>query len=90
MICAAIDFGSNAIRIFIADVTVSKQYEIFVKYRYPVKIGSEVFKNQKVSDNTIDEIVEVFRKFKSHFKAYKVETYIAVATSALRDAHNKD
>ena len=90
MICAAIDFGSNAIRIFIADVTMAKQYEVLVKYRYPVKIGSEVFKNQKVSENTIDEIVEVFRKFKSHFKSYKVESYLAVATSALRDAQNKD
>lgn len=85
---AAIDFGSNAIRLTIADVTTVGKYKLIEKFRFPVRIGTDVFNNGEISDNKQDEIFEVFRKFRAHIRYFHAEVVEAVATSALRDAKN--
>ncbi|MBC7429904.1 MAG: hypothetical protein H7336_14920 [Bacteriovorax sp.] len=85
---AAIDFGSNAIRLTIADVVSMGKYKIVEKFRFPVRIGSDVFTNGEISSSKQDEIYEVFRKFRSHIRYYHAEEIEAVGTSALRDAKN--
>ena len=85
---AAIDFGSNAIRLTIADVLAAGKYKVVEKFRFPVKIGKDVFTFGEISLNKQDEIYEVFRKFRSHIRYFHAEEIEAVATSALRDASN--
>ncbi|MBC7712934.1 MAG: hypothetical protein H7177_06330 [Rhizobacter sp.] len=85
---AAIDFGSNAIRLTIADVISTGKYKVVEKFRFPVRIGSDVFTNGEIGSSKQDEIYEVFRKFGSHIRYYHSEETEAVATSALRDAKN--
>lgn len=87
---AVIDFGSNAIRLTIADVVSNGKYTVVEKIRYPVRIGTDVFTSGTISDNKLDEVFEVFRKFRSHIRYYHADEFEveAVATSALRDASN--
>lgn len=85
---AAIDFGSNAVRLVLADIAAKGKYKVLEKFRFPVKIGTEVFSSGDISSNKQDEIYEVFRKFRSHIRYYHAEEVSAVATSALRDAKN--
>ena len=85
---AAIDLGSNAIRLTIAEVHSPSHYKILEKFRFPVRIGTDVFETGEVSQSKIDEIIEVFRKFSSHLTHFKVQEVQAIATSALRDAKN--
>lgn len=85
---AAIDFGSNAIRLTIADVISVGKYKVIEKFRFPVRIGTDVFTSGEISKSKQDEIYEVFRKFRSHIRYYHAEETEAVATSALRDAKN--
>ena len=85
---AAIDFGSNAIRLTIADVTSIGKYKQIEKFRFPVRIGTDVFNTGEISSNLQDEIYEVFRKFRGHIRYFHAEEVEAVATSALRDAKN--
>ncbi len=85
---AAIDLGSNAIRLTIAEVSSPGRYTVLEKFRFPVRIGGDVFKNGEVSLSKVDEVVEVFRKFSTHINHFKVSEVQAVATSALRDAKN--
>ena len=85
---AAIDLGSNAIRLTIADVISSGHYKIIEKFRFPLRLGVDVFQTSEVGASKTDEIVEVFRKFSSYLTHFQVQEVQAVATSALRDAKN--
>ena len=70
---AAIDLGSNAVRLTIAEVISPAHYKIIEKFRFPVRIGTDVFQNGEVSASKIDEIIEVFIKFSSHLTHFKVQ-----------------
>lgn len=87
---AAIDLGSNAIRLTIAEVISPTHYKILEKFRFPIRIGTDVFQTGEVSASKTDEILEVFRKFNSHLTHFQVQEVQAVATSALRDAKNSN
>ena len=85
---ASIDVGSNAIRLTIAEVVSLHHYRTVEKFRYPVRIGSDVFLTGEVSASMTNEVLEVFKKFTEHLEHYHVQDIRAVATSALRDATN--
>jgi exopolyphosphatase/guanosine-5'-triphosphate,3'-diphosphate pyrophosphatase len=85
---AAIDLGSNAIRLTIAEVTTPGHYKILEKFRFPVRVGSDVFLSGEVSESKIHDLLEVFKKFNSYLESYHVQEVRAVATSGLRDATN--
>ena len=85
---AAIDVGSNAIRLLL--VTFNR-YGIeksrrFV--RYPLRLGSDVFTNQYILPKTEFKLLEIFSDIALKLKNAKTEHYRAVATSAMRDAKN--
>lgn len=92
MILAAIDIGSNAARLLITEVaTQTKNVTYFNKInliRIPLRLGFDVFKDQKISDEKISMMLESMKAYKHLMNAYKVEAYKACATSAMRDASN--
>lgn len=85
---AAIDLGSNAIRLTIAEVTTPGHYKILEKFRFPVRVGSDVFLSGEISESKIHDILEVFKKFSAYLESYQVQDIKAIATSGLRDAAN--
>ncbi|QLH48009.1 MAG: exopolyphosphatase [Bacteroidota bacterium] len=89
---AAIDIGSNAARLLINDITTYKDGSLdFTKVnlvRVPLRLGFDVFEMGLISDQKIQDILEMIRAFKHLMKVYKVEDYRACATSAMRDAGN--
>lgn len=92
-IISAIDIGSNAMRMMIAEAQLSEQGEIHLrelkKIRAPVRLGKEVFLDQPISSKTIETSIETFIHFKNINQKYGVQQCRAVATSALREAKNK-
>lgn len=87
----AIDVGSNAIRVLIAEVKKPLgiwQYSKIAYLRLPVRLGDDVFEKGKISDAKIDRLVEGIKIFQSLLTFYKVDAYRAVATSAMRDGTN--
>lgn len=87
----AIDVGSNAIRVLIADVSNENGRYACTKLAYlrlPVRLGSDVFNKGKISDENIEKLLEGMRIFKSYLQFYGVTKYQAVATSAMRDSSN--
>ncbi|MFM2038285.1 MAG: hypothetical protein RL432_1224 [Bacteroidota bacterium] len=87
----AIDVGSNAIRVLIAEVKKPLgiwQYSKISYLRLPVRLGDDVFEKGKISDAKIDRFLEGMKIFKSMLAFYKVDAYRAVATSAMRDSSN--
>jgi exopolyphosphatase/guanosine-5'-triphosphate,3'-diphosphate pyrophosphatase len=91
---AAIDIGSNAIRLLIKDVNHSidagRQQERIAYYRVPLRLGSDVFERGKLSKTKVKSLVKVMIAFRHLIDVQDVAKFRAVATSALRSAKNRD
>ena len=88
---AAIDIGSNAVRLLISNVIESKQQTQFFKnslVRVPIRLGEDSFTSGKISNRNINRLLESIQSFKILMNVHGVENYLAYATSALRDAKN--
>ncbi|MCY4399092.1 MAG: hypothetical protein OXE96_07125 [Gemmatimonadetes bacterium] len=87
---AAIDAGSNAIRFVVADFAAPDSYTIVHKLREPIRLGHRVFTDGDLDDETMARAVAAFRVFRRKIDGLGVERFRAVATSATREASNRD
>lgn len=88
---AAIDIGSNAVRLLIADIIENNEEISFKKntfIRVPLRLGDDAFVDHKISEKKMQELVDTMTAFGLLMKVYKVQDYMACATSALREAQN--
>lgn len=86
---SAIDIGSNAIRMMIAELDgVAGQLKIIKKFRAPVRLGHDVFTTGTISEHTMDLALSTFHQFSESNQKFGVTKYRAVATSACREAKN--
>lgn len=89
---AAIDIGSNAVRLLIMTITEQEGKEpIFKKtslVRVPIRLGADVFMTGLISEENIGRMVDTMLAFKLLMKSHKIERYKACATSAMREAQN--
>lgn len=88
---AAIDVGSNAVRLMIARVEMKNGYptvqkEVFL--RIPLRLGTEVFKDRRLSHASQNNLVKTMLAFRQIIDVFAPLSYRACATSALRDAEN--
>ena len=89
---AAIDIGSNAIRLLIkefpfGDNTVSNK---LLMVRLPVRMGEEVFISGEFSFERIELLTEGMNAYASILKVYKPDVFRVCATSAFREASNRE
>ena len=87
---AAIDIGSNALRLVIGNLDTHGEIHITKKFREPVRLGQDVFGNGTLSKKTINQAIESFSRFRSLIEQHQVTHMRAIATSALREAKNRD
>ena len=88
---AAIDIGSNAIRILIANIIQTDHDVIFQKnslIRSPVRLGEDSFTLGEISPKSLKRFVKTMKAFKLLMNIHGVSHYKAFATSALREANN--
>jgi len=88
---AAIDIGSNAVRLLVTYVIKTKSKVKFKKaslVRVPVRLGADAFVKRKISTDNIDKLAETMQAFQHLMKVHNVSEYMAVATSAMREAKN--
>ena len=89
---AAIDIGSNAIRLLISNIIEQKGKPTLFKksalVRVPIRLGADVFLNQKISKENELRMIDTMNAFKLLMKSHKVVAYKACATSAMREAEN--
>lgn len=84
---SAIDLGSNAIRLIIGEVRDRRLHTI-KKFRAPVRLGKDVFRGGRISEQTVRDALEAFENFAAIHRRYNVAACRAVATSAVREAKN--
>jgi exopolyphosphatase/guanosine-5'-triphosphate,3'-diphosphate pyrophosphatase len=85
---AAIDAGSNAIRLVVARATSAQQIQILDNERASVRLGHNAFTRHLLDDETISNAARVFRHFRTRMDQHEVTAYRAVATSAAREVRN--
>lgn len=89
---AAIDIGSNAARLLISEVIITRLGDPeFLKLnlvRVPLRLGFDVFETGEISREKTDMILETIKAYKHLLSAYDVKHVKACATSAMRDARN--
>ena len=91
MILAAIDIGSNAIRLQVVRVIRDNELVSFKKLeylRFPLRLGKDAFKYGKIEKATQVKFEKLMRTFRLLIDLYEVDAYMAVATSAMREAEN--
>ncbi|APY07022.1 exopolyphosphatase [Winogradskyella sp. J14-2] len=91
---AAIDIGSNAVRLLISNIIEQKgKPTVFKKnslVRVPIRLGADVFINGEISEYNQQRMIDTMMAFSLLMKSHGVVRYKACATSAMREAENSD
>ena len=86
---AAIDIGSNGVRLAIGTRTEKKPLELLGSWRESVRLGKDVFSEKKISEATIGELEQALLKFQAVCREFSVERIRIVGTAAMREARNQ-
>jgi len=90
---AAIDIGSNGVRLLISNVVVFENKEPQFKksslVRVPIRLGEDVFATGRISEKNTKRMCDAMGAFQLLMKVHGVEKYKACATSAMREAKNR-
>jgi exopolyphosphatase/guanosine-5'-triphosphate,3'-diphosphate pyrophosphatase len=85
---AAIDIGSNALRMTVGDMDDSWKVKAIENIRIPVRLGQDVFTVGMLEETSMQQTEDAFRRFKRVAEDFGVYRLRAVATSAMREAGN--
>lgn len=89
---AAIDIGSNAMRLLISNIVEQEgketQFSKSSLVRVPIRLGQDAFTVGEISEENISRMIDAMKAFKLLMRVHKVEKYLACATSAMREAYN--
>lgn len=87
---AAIDVGSNAIRMLVSRLNPDGKLETLESLRLPVRLGQDAFTSGFFSEQTMHMAVDAFLRFRKIAELFQVQESRAVATSAMRDTANSE
>lgn len=93
MLYAAIDIGSNAVRLLFANVFEKQGVTRIEKaslIRIPLQLGKDVFKTHRINSSRAKNLINTMKAFKLLIDVYKPVDYIACATAAMREAENQN
>lgn len=88
---AAVDIGSNAIRLQITNVFFYQGRHTFKKIeylRFPLRLGKDVFLHREISTKNRQKFVKLMGAYKTLIDLYEVDHYLVCATSAMRESKN--
>jgi len=89
---AAVDIGSNAIRMQISNALMYGVSDVVFKkveyIRFPLRLGADVFTFGKITQKNEEKFVKLMQNFKNFVELYEIDDYMACATSAMREASN--
>jgi exopolyphosphatase/guanosine-5'-triphosphate,3'-diphosphate pyrophosphatase len=88
-VLAAIDVGTNAVRLKLARPLPNGSLEALHEERDPVRPGEGVFKTRLISREVADRVLSTLRRYAALCRRYRARVR-AIGTSAVREAHNKD
>ena len=87
---AAIDVGSNAIRMMVSQLNTAGNLQTLENLRLPVRLGQDAFTTSQFSEQTMQMAVDAFLRFRKVAEVFEVSQTRSVATSAMRETGNSD
>lgn len=87
---SAIDVGSHAIRMKIGEINKAGQFRELESFRRMVALGHDTFTSERISFESVNETCDILTDFKRTMADYGVKNYRAMATTAIREAANRD
>jgi exopolyphosphatase / guanosine-5'-triphosphate,3'-diphosphate pyrophosphatase len=91
MIFAAIDIGSNAVRLLFANAYENEErirVEKATLIRIPIRLGLDVYTKNRISKQRAEKLIKTLQAFSLLIDVYKPKKYVACATAAMREAEN--
>lgn len=87
---AAIDLGSNSIKLVVVETTAGDSFTEIASEREVVRLGQETLVNKHISDAAIVRAVNCLKHFRSIAERHGAESIAAIATAFLREADNAE
>lgn len=89
-VVAFLDIGTNSIRILIVRVFSNCTYSILTRQKEAVRLGEGEFADDLIREEAMDRAITVCRNFIKLARSFETEEFVAVATSAAREARNRN
>jgi exopolyphosphatase / guanosine-5'-triphosphate,3'-diphosphate pyrophosphatase len=84
-----IDIGTNSVRLLVVRLNPNHSYTILTRQKQQVRLGEGEFDDDEIKTEAIERLVVVCRKFTDLARTFSTEEFVAVATSAMREAANQ-
>jgi exopolyphosphatase/guanosine-5'-triphosphate,3'-diphosphate pyrophosphatase len=85
---AAIDVGSNSIKLVVVDAAASDSLAVLAREKETVRLGHDTLREERLSPAAIERAVDCIKRFRSIAEARGAERIFAVATASVREARN--
>jgi len=85
---AAIDIGSNSIKLAVADAVGSDSFAVLTREKDVVRLGHETLRKGRLSRAAIDRAIGSIQRFKTIADTHRADAIVTVATASVREAHN--
>lgn len=86
----AVDIGTNSCRLLIAEKKINQKLIVMCKELDTTRMGEGTSREKKLKDEAIERTIICLQHFQDRMKEFRVEKYRAVATSAVREAGNRE
>ena len=85
---AAIDIGSNSIKLAVADAADSHSFAVVTREKDVIRLGHETLRRGRLSRSAIERATSCIQRFKTIAETHQTDAIVAVATASVREAHN--
>jgi exopolyphosphatase/guanosine-5'-triphosphate,3'-diphosphate pyrophosphatase len=85
-----IDIGTNSVRLFVVRLNPNHSYTILSRQKQQVRLGEGEFDEEEIQREAVERLVLVCKKFTDLARTFSTEEFVAVATSAMREAANQN
>jgi exopolyphosphatase/guanosine-5'-triphosphate,3'-diphosphate pyrophosphatase len=86
---AGIDIGTLTCRLLIADLPADNRLNELCSERRILRLGEGVDQSKRLKHEAVDRVIHCLKDWRATIESYRVHAHVAVATSAVRDAANK-
>jgi exopolyphosphatase / guanosine-5'-triphosphate,3'-diphosphate pyrophosphatase len=85
---AAIDIGSNSIKLVVVDAAASDSFAVLAREKEPVRLGHNTLRQGHLSKTATERAADCIKRLRSIAEARGAEQVVAVATASVREADN--
>lgn len=85
---AAIDIGSNSIKLIVVEASAGDSFAVLAREKEVVRLGHDTLREGFLSTEAVERAADTIKRFRSIAEARGAETTLAIATASVREARN--